>query len=1336
MKRFSFSRMKQRPQTSKFKEKDLYDPDQRPISISSKAIAKQREKSNSNASIIKPRVMTTNFINQTDNKSFFSNQQPAIYYDHKSQPNDNVDDFTSIKNYPHPIKTASVSIPLPDFDSQSDFDNNFSEESHHQNVVTRFIKTGYKLDRLGTNQTNQRKYNEDNEPASKIITLDRFGFRSPDEKEETNDQIKHEFIVQYLIDHTKHENARIIQKAFRLSRCRQHFNRFIRINLKLNYNLKKLTFICWQMTTTNQPQKMQLLFKKLKEVYKFFCLRFKIRELAPFRYFYVTHQLFLPKGYKPTTLYQYFYLMHWTDMTNILREWHRVAHLKRIHRKNLSRFLYPAKKFDSFGFIYHILVNWHRYSLWQSLARTNTQKKLITLDKWNKHAVNVFWNVKEHNLNSKRTRIRRAAEFSAKRIAAKAVRALYNRSIDSFSQMMINQSADLFRNRHLQTLSHRAWLKFMQKRLQELHIQRDIMRAWYSQSYQLAIKKLKTSLAEKLYAESFRQKVLNEWYREAHLNKFIHLKMTLRIHQHPSSMLLIIFALSGDYTLAFQILVFRMWIRYTRKRKRWKMFVRWCTQLNTKKQHLLTDDQPENELTPIAMKERGLIYLSDLIRAARLKLVKRGSVANIPFFPRSTWMSLEIMIRGLRMISFLNDHSSVDNETDFEKFFKEKNEENAWQFLTESSFKKKQPCSLINPSMFSCETLVRSLFLILHKHKDFEVLKYRNDIDEFDGNVEFEQLRSFKNLQAQADTNISIMRKHILEKVRRDHATMSIFVSHMQAEKMKTMNADFSTTLFSVVKNSDPNSITNSCAVSSRRSETIFDSQKLEVYPECNESIDFLIKETCLSEKRLKSTFERIKHAALSEFSLHFRSPSYFLSQNPLESVFVQGQQNRLNPNEISKNDSRESFIENSPSFLLLNNTINSSKSSLINPSNSSQSLLINSSSSILNNSLLLNTSSTSFFYNSLLNNSGGSDGINKSDSLSNDVTLNKISKSPSTKNPLIIQYIKPKQISHVSSGISALLESNDFQENNLNLGFNLINFKRVLERFHSQELITSALASFFINVCHVYIDVSDAKSLSKPDELLLSRPTFDLAPEESNEEQKNAEADQHQENQPNPVNQLENKEPNLNEKIESDSNEDKSSESVIEEKLAVPACLQYEILIQTKRRLMNKNIKFFIADFNGITDYDSIPLKINIPNVLSDCISSIFTIFVALKKTPNLSQYLDATPFATLLKSTDPLLVTTQEKAWIAMKEMFPKLEIPTETSLAQYTSLNTMNKKRSLFASSMFSIPSQQPIVDDNMGSNEAFLACWLLPYILSFDSIIDFIREEILAPHNQRK
>ncbi|OHT00046.1 hypothetical protein TRFO_33329 [Tritrichomonas foetus] len=1169
MKRFLFSRARNHqigPQ------KDEYDPDQRPISLGTIVAPNVRPPSNFNSfmngsarnanSSYKRRhtslvnsmtslntfssVNSLDFRNSLDTNDIIQTSDPFVGRSNnmsESRLNDvyseggvrerhmkALSSFNNVASNSRQFLTGQslksslshtmtlIKKPLPSFPSKTTADTFSCEyepsevkDPNTRSLISRFIKSSHQVDLLKGYQ-------------SQIID-------DSHRQQDFNPLIKKEFLAKYLHDHTKHENAFVIQQAFRIYLKRRSFNRFIRINIQIRRNLTKLTFITWRLSTENDPVKLKQNFFKLKEVYNYFCQRFEIRQLAPFRLFYITQQLFLPDGYTPEFIYQFFYLMHCQSMSKIMKEWAHVARNRIRHRKMLAKVRFSMKKFSSVGYVYHIFVMWQRYTEWVKENRNNPTKKYIKLKTIE---ISVFWNVREAALNSKRSRIKRATEFSIKRVSAKAVRALYNRSIESYTRASVNQTADIFRNRTLQALAHRAWLRYMQKRLQELQVLRDAMKSWYSHVYSMAKVKARIKLAETLSTENFLIKVMNNWFKTARMLRMRRIRMALRIQKKPSSMFMVIFMLRDEYELSFQALCYRMWIRFVRARKRWTYFTKWCR-------------NPELE------KERQMIVLNDLKRASHLKIVRRGFVSTSNFFPRHTWVSLELTMNALLLI---NQHTQ-------KSLSKTENTEDAqWKFLTEKVTENEEEDVT---SLFNAALLSRCFLLKLHDIKKYEICKLHRDRES--GNPDFEKFRSLEELEKQLTSNIILLRRRTIDKVRRDHAILSSFVSHISAHEMHNHLNAFTT----CDRNVGFEGVNGVKMEHGNLLDTI-DLTPICTFPDVDESIEFLVKTNYQAAGKITSTFQSTCDKVMSEFSNRLRDPNYFTMKLT---------------NSFSSDSSAQFTLSNFQPGSSLNSTFNKQNGNM------------NTSAPIQNNKISAY-----------------------------------VIQKPLPKDPLF-----------------ALVHNNEQQDT----AFTILNLKRTLDKLPTLEDIILAISSFFNDVCMIQLDITETKSLVKLNEI----------------------------------------------------------------------CTDVE---QSVRHQMQKHLALFMAEIAGFSNLDQVPLKIHAPTSAVNCVSAIFTIHDALKKT-SLSQYCDECPFSSKHRSDDKLLISSQEKLWNALRLMFPgKLDLPNENA-SSMLNLSSLTKRRGN-KSTVFNMSGSTQNFEETLGSGEAFLACYLLPYILNFDSVIDFVRDEMVS------
>lgn len=633
------------------------------------------------------------------------------------------------------------------------------------------------------------------------------------------------FVRDYILEKTQDVEAAIIQNAWKLYKKKSRFKKFIAFHIDYNRATLKVMMLAWRLSHEIEPKVLMRLFIEFSKTYQIYSKRIiKKRDLSPFGLFYINSRLFLPREFTAEQIYRFVYLMSSYMMGRIIRLWCYLTKKRKQHRYSLKFIRFTSKKISNFGPIFSLFNLWSRYTKWKHLQKTDVEQNLkqqyISLQL---PEVNIRWNIIENRLNNKRSRIARANIYSAKRIASKTARALYNRSIECIAKDTVIQNADCFRNLHLQNLTHRGWLKYMQMRSQEKQIQSDMMKAWYSHIYEVKYQRLLFELATRQYLHEKFLKIMNGWYKCVRKEEIHALRKKLITQSNPSVMLAIIFLLRGNYELFYSTLCFRGWIRFMRARRRWYNFSRWSESPN--------DDQ-----------ETQHRILTELKRASVLKLAQRLYVGQSPFFPRRVGFSLELTLREI--------HEEKEREIVEAK--------NHWRFETDFGNSKST-----KPD-FTGDTLIRLILVGLYQVKNYELCRFNGKKQEQNAaNPFFERVRTLEEFRHAANHNTNILRERISYKLNRDQAILDGMVSHIAANNYSTNNPQFSTTetyLFVSNKNRD--------------NESDIMKQKLIIFPDILETYHELSKQAAVLGPRIPSKFEEEREEAFNKFSRRLRDPS------------------------------------------------------------------------------------------------------------------------------------------------------------------------------------------------------------------------------------------------------------------------------------------------------------------------------------------------------------------------------------------------------------------------------------------------------------------------------
>ncbi|OHT05875.1 hypothetical protein TRFO_26229 [Tritrichomonas foetus] len=714
--------------------------------------------------------------------------------------------------------------------------------------------------------------------CNNFIHIEAVNFEENKATKEENALIATNFVRSFILEKTQDVQALVIQNAFRLYMKKKRWQRRIGIHVNYNIRLKKLMFLCWRLSVSNDPEKLAQLFSKFYGFYQFIRHKFKIREMAPFRLFYISGRIFLPDGYTATVVYNFIYLMSMPLLHRIIRLWAYTARKRRQHRKTLVFIRQTSKKISLYGEIYHMFHSWYRFTKWKKLEKDQQRKEKIIKLKCSE--VDPRWNVLERKLNTKRIHILRASEHSKKRICAKAIRALYNRSIETIAESQVIEISDNFRNHHLQALAHRAWLKFLQKRSHENQILRDAFRNWYALIYDQAERKFKFDMSTLQHDNMKLIKIMNSWYNITQMRKMATVEMMLKTQANPSMSLAIIFLLLNRYEMFFSTLAFRLWIRFIRSRNRWKNFARWSS-------------QPNHD------RETAHIVLTELRRVATLRLMRRLYVSAGQFIPRHVGYSFELTYREYLKQKYDDEYQAKNHH---------------WNFMTSA-----QRLSLAQPK-YNSEALVRCFLLRLNQIKKFDGKTADHELPlKKEGNPYFEQFRTREDLETAVAKNKSLMHLRLTVKMSRDEALLAGMVSHISAMKTAKAIPGFTTkTTFTYVKNSSY--------------DLINENEKVIVYPDLSESIAFIQKQIKEAPPKIPYNFERMRNEAIEAFQGRLRSPrSLSNSPNKFTSVVSMFGKTLMDLGSAAAPLQIRNNITQSPGYKLSNNTKGNNSSSIFN---------------------------------------------------------------------------------------------------------------------------------------------------------------------------------------------------------------------------------------------------------------------------------------------------------------------------------------------------------------------------------------------------------------------
>ncbi|KAK8890992.1 hypothetical protein M9Y10_028194 [Tritrichomonas musculus] len=1145
---------------------DPENPDTRPINL---------------ARIVKPKVNSSTAIlksnNQYTKKSITQKNLKAL----KSPDEDEFPDYTP----PHtPGELNPQSKKIQNFLNAADTIDKEEMPSQKSNSSSRYFNQNSTYGGVQVIDLESRP--QASKEESKILAAD--------------------FVRNFILEKTQDVQALVIQNAFRLYLKKVHWKRCIGIHIQYHMRLKRLTFLCWRLVNTNDPVKLEKLFSKFSEFYEFIKNRFKVREIVPFRLFYISGRLFLPEGYTATVVYSFIYLMSMPLLHRIIRLWAYTTRKRRNHWKTLQFIRFTSKKLTCYGQIYHFFQMWHRYVKWKKLEK-NAKKsdKFLSI---NAKEVNPRWNVLERKMNTKRIHILRANEHSQRRICAKAIRALYNRSIETIAEAQIIETSDNFRNLHLQMLAHRAWLKFLQKKSQETQTLRDCFRSWYTLIYEHAERDFLFDLSTMKHDNMKLIKIMNSWYLISKERKIKAMGMMLKTQANPSLCLAIIFMLKNEFELFYSTLTFRLWIRFIRSRNRWKNFARWSDHVD-----------PDRETKQI--------ILTELRRVANLRLLRRIYVSAGAFFPRHVGFSFELTKREYvagRVLDAKLAHAHIYAQKE-------------WAFLTEG--KKKQ-----EPPIYTWETLVRCFLLRLNSLKKFDSkengsnkqsqanasnansnftstsnlnLDLNADGSGVEKNPYFEKFRSFDELTDAIQKNTSLLRGRLTVKMSRDKAVLAGMVSHISASKVSQSIDGFTTMgTFTFVK-SPVHDMSNM-------------KDKVIVFPDLNESIACLLRELRDAPPKIPYNFEEKRDELVEAFHQRLRDPQTLTKKTGRFGSAMSLLMTSMMQLAAGPTPDPTALQPNKNPLISSYQSTSSQKSLTLMPENGPD--------------LTLDLTS--------INTGSGVDTDSKTD-----LFEQLLASSRSVHTPGLMSS-RGRNLSSRTFSIGG--EEREDERKFFTIDY----FKNTLEQTGSYDQMISSVCRFIIDTSGVMLDCQAKTDLN------------------SNSEEIQPDAD--------------------------------------------PSMLHK----------MTRNIAHFLAQMAGIKDLSKVPRKVNAPSYAQEAVIAVLAIHKALMKT-SLSQYCDQVPFSKPVVVGDDLFAYTLNKVWNDSKKKYTKIEIPIGLkSIKQFSSLSKSSRFGSVTFGSMvmslgtFSMSSTASLIDEPITSRDVFTSCFLLPYIMSFDSITDFSKDEIVS------
>ena len=694
------------------------------------------------------------------------------------------------------------------------------------------------------------------------------------------------FVSDFIFSESKDQYARVIQNAFRSYRNKTHLKRFVALRIKFNRRLEKLFFINWLLLKSKDIKKMRSLHRELKEVSLSLMFVQRGREFSSFGYYYISGAFFVPYGYTQSVMYNYIQLMYAESTHRIFHLWFTTANSMRQAREKNRQYHYTLKKQVSLRPLFSFFKNWSNYTKWRKLhlAQPEESTDFISI---NSKELSLEWKVKEAQLNAKSKRIKRANEHQRRSVLTRALKALFNRSLQIVAHNAIISESDAFKNLALMRLTHRGWTKYIEMRQHRRQVIHDCIRAWYDVVYNKSKIKHIVQFYVERESQFFIQKIINKWIKFKEMRKANNIIMSMNVQKNSSLMLEVLYFLKGQNDFAMHVKCFRQWLKYTRARHRWHEFSRW---VQTEDRNLEFKHQ----------------VVGELIHIATNKIVGRIHTVN-SIIPRKLGMCFELI-----------QHVVVEQR----KQQKEEIEAAKAGNLDVRKGEKRERVDYRNPK----DLLIRAFLLTLNKRKKFE--KYGTIIAKKEENQVM--LHSREEIFTQICKNAKVFGKNMAYKELNDLPIVYSLRAHSNAQKLTDCIPGFTV----------ENDIT---VIRPSKSVLELDNSPIIYFPDCVEVISKCIDQIKSAPPKITSTFSHEYEEANKQFSKKLRAPEMIGQKSSVVHGMMNmisgftAQANALGKSQAIKNHAIESYQSGSPAMPLNNNNnINSTISNIFSRQNSS----------------------------------------------------------------------------------------------------------------------------------------------------------------------------------------------------------------------------------------------------------------------------------------------------------------------------------------------------------------------------------------------------------------
>ncbi|OHT12188.1 hypothetical protein TRFO_18204 [Tritrichomonas foetus] len=666
---------------------------------------------------------------------------------------------------------------------------------------------------------------------------------------ETTVQVARNYIHHYVYSKTFGVNAKKIQVWYRIVRARMRWHFLLSKRARERVVLQNVVFLSWRSLCENDTPKLEQMYNKFHSYATETNFAYQ-QNPSPFPLYYKTGLYFYPHYIDCNNLYNFPFFVYASFQRRILQEWLHFAKFRIKSRSKNKYVLFTIKKQITFSPVYHAFQVWHRFTRWRKNQKVKPSKTHYL--KLNDKEVNIKWNILEQAMNSKESRKSRADAFFLKNLKYRGFRAIHTLFITSISSKVQYESSGMFREHHLQLLAHKAWTRYIQIRLQQKNIERDVFRAWYTFTYKQVERKTAAKVIEQ---NTLALRIMNEWFKIAQIDKLNRLRSMLKIQQNYSLALSVYYSLSKQDSLQVYVLCFRRWIQFVRARHRWKMFSSWCENVDNSRElahRVLCELSANSHQKP----QRSLYNTTE----------KRNT--------RYLAFSIELTIKESKNLNFEVKRAAQLH----------------WNFLTEQKQK----------SDHKSDALARAFALRINQIKPYETWEFEGEMKTTrDKSLFFERMRTKNELEDQLKNNLMILKSRMSYKRARDTALMANVSSHLDSIEFQS--------------NILPNFTTDHwfSSLSIPTPENIDLTTPIQVFPELDISINEEINQIMGLPDKIKATREKEKKQILQEFAEKMRPPNTLNDSKDIifENILAGGSKAIKTNQESSENYSKNNKI-------------------------------------------------------------------------------------------------------------------------------------------------------------------------------------------------------------------------------------------------------------------------------------------------------------------------------------------------------------------------------------------------------------------------------------------